>query len=91
MTIVTILSIWLTSCTSTPKSSPAVPDVKPPDPYDANGELIPVYIAEDEVFTATTDGVFLPFWYYAKVFDYIVDSQAALEIARGEYKTQLEK
>nr|DAF85292.1 MAG TPA: hypothetical protein [Siphoviridae sp. ct8aS59] len=37
-------------------------------------------IKDGETFTATEDGLFLPFWYWQKVYDYIVNTQAAQEI-----------
>lgn len=42
-----------------------------------------VYVSEGETVTAQEDGVFLPYWYWEKIFDYIVDTQAAQEIAAG--------
>ena len=40
--------------------------------------------------TAQEDSVIMPYWYWEKVFDYIVDTQAAQEIAAGN-KTTPEK
>ncbi len=77
--------IWLTSCTSTrPESNVfiAVPEVYPPDPYTADGDIVLQYVQAGDTLTPDTDGVFLPYWYFEKLFDYVVDSQAALEIAR---------
>ena len=88
-TIALILSIWLTSCTTTPKNNPA-PRILPPDPYNAAGELVIKYIDEGETVTAQEDGVLMPYWYFEKIFDYIVDTQAAQEIAAGN-KTTPEK
>lgn len=88
-TIALILSIWLTSCTTTPKNNPA-PRILPPDPYNAAGENVIKIIFEGETVTAQEDGVFLPYWYFEKIFDYIVDTQAAQEIAAGN-KTTPEK
>ena len=48
------------------------------------------YIDEGETVTAQEDGVFLPYWYFEKIFDYIVDTQAAQEIVAGN-KTTPEK
>lgn len=76
----TILIIWLTSCTSSPKNSPA-PKITPPDPYNAEGELVIQYVFEGETYTADDDGVYVPYWFWEKMFDYIVDTQAALKIA----------
>ena len=83
------LSIWLTSCTTTPKNNPA-PKILPPDPYNAEGESVIKYVFEGETVTAQEDGVLLPYWYFEKIFDYIVDTQAAQEIAAGN-KTTPEK
>ena len=44
------------------------------------------YVFEGETVTAQDDGVFLPYWYYEKIFDYIVDTQAAQKIAAGNKK-----
>ena len=79
-TIALILSIWLTSCTTTRTNNP-VPIILPPDPYNAAGELVIKYIDEGETVTAQEDGVLMPYWYFEKIFDYIVDTQAAQEIA----------
>ena len=89
--MLTICALWLTSCTSTrtPGSSTA-PKYYPPDPYNAAGEMVIKYIDEGETVTAQEDGVLLPYWYWEKVFDYIVDTQAAQEIASGN-KTTSEK
>lgn len=32
-------------------------------------------IDKGETVTAQEDGVFLPYWYWEKIFDYIVDTQ----------------
>ena len=84
-----ILTIWLASCTTTRTNSPA-PKILPPDPYNAAGEMVIKYIDEGETVTAQEDGVVMPYWYWEKVFDYIVDTQAAQEIAAGN-KTTPEK
>ena len=52
--------------------------------------MILKYVKAGETVTAQEDGVFLPYWYWEKVFDYIVDTQAAQEIAAGN-KTTPEK
>lgn len=75
-----ILILWLTSCTSTPKNN-AAPKITPPDPYNADGELVIKYIPDGQTFTAEGDAVLLPYWYWEKIFDYIVDTQAAQDIA----------
>ena len=67
-----------------------MPIILPPDPYNAAGELVIKYIDEGETVTAQEGGVFLPYWYFEKIFDYIVDTQAAQEIAAGN-KTTPEK
>jgi len=74
-------TIWLASCTTTPKSKPAALHVTPPDPYDADGVLVIKALHEGEIFTTPEDGVYLPYWYWRKVFNYIVDTQAAQDIA----------
>nr|DAM54551.1 MAG TPA: hypothetical protein [Caudoviricetes sp.]DAR01528.1 MAG TPA: hypothetical protein [Caudoviricetes sp.] len=48
------------------------------------------YVSTGETVTAQEDGVLLPYWYFEKIFDYIVDTQAAQEIAAGN-KTTPEK
>ena len=78
------LIIWLTACTSTPKSSTPAPKVTPPDPYTEDGELVIKIVFAGEPFTADADGVYLPYWYWEKIFDYIVDTQAAQEITSGK-------
>ena len=45
------------------------------------------YIDEGETVTAQEDGVLMPYWYFEKIFDYIVDTQAAQEIAAGNKTT----
>ena len=89
MTIALILSVWLTSCTTTRINNPA-PKILPPDPYNAAGENVIKIIFEGETVTAQEDSVIMPYWYWEKVFDYIVDTQAAQEIAAGN-KTTPEK
>ena len=49
------------------------PQYYPPDPYTADGELVWTYDKE-------TDSVTMPWWYWKKVYDYIVNTQAAQEI-----------
>lgn len=34
-----------------------------------------------DVYLVPEDGVYLPYWYWRKVFNYIVDTQAAQDIA----------
>ena len=75
-----ILIIWLTSCTSSPKNNTAH-KITPPDPYTADGELVIKYVPDGATITADGDAVLLPYWYWEKVFDYIVDTQAAQDIA----------
>lgn len=71
-------TVWLAGCTSgrAAGSSPA-PPCYPPDPYDADGSPVWTYDAE-------ADTVTIPWWYWKKVFDYIVDTQAAQEIRAGK-------
>lgn len=76
--ILTICILWLTSCTTTRTvESKPVPQYYPPDPYTADGELVWTYDKE-------TDSVTMPWWYWKKVYDYIVNTQAAQEITSGE-------
>lgn len=91
-TITAILILSLASCTTTRIDNPA-PRVTPPDPYDENGDLVIKYIPQGETFTAeNTDGVFFPYWYYEKIFDYIVDTQAAQKIYnKNDYRTEAKK
>ena len=83
--ILTTCTLWLTSCTTTrtAENNPA-PKYYPPDPYDETGALVWEEIKDGETFTASEDGIFLPWWYWKKVYDYIVNTQAAQEITRGE-------
>lgn len=76
-----ICTLWLTSCTTTRTvdSNPA-PQFYPPDPYDKNGELVWVEIKDGETFTATEDGIYLPWWYWQKVYNYIVNTQEAQNV-----------
>ena len=76
-----ILILWLISCTNTPKNETPKTSITPPDPYTADGELVIKYIPGGETFTADGDAVLLPYWYWEKIFDYIVDTQAAQDIA----------
>ena len=71
-----ILILWLTSCTNTPKNE-TPQRIAPPDPYNADGEIVIKYIPDGTTLTADGDAVLLPYWYWEKVFDYIVDTQAA--------------
>lgn len=72
-TIAMILALWLTSCTSTDKNRPSY---TPPDPYDADGNLIWQYDAE-------TDSVTVPYWYWELIVDYFIDTQEQIK-AQGE-------
>jgi hypothetical protein len=73
--ITAILITWPTSCTTSRINS--APKVTPPDPYNEAGELVIKYIPAGETITADGDAVLLPYWYWEKVFDYIIDTQAA--------------
>lgn len=79
--MITTSTIWLASCTSTPASKTPAPRITPPDPYDADGELVIKALHAGDVYLVPEDGVYLPFWYWRKVFNYIVDTQAAQDIA----------
>src|SRR5574344_857625 len=83
--ILTICTLWLTSCTTTrtAENNPA-PKYYPPDPYDETGALVWEEIKGGETFTASEDGIFLPWWYWQQTYNYIVNTQAAQEIASGE-------
>src|SRR5574344_307253 len=83
--ILTICTLWLTSCTTTRTSenNPA-PKYYPPDPYDETGALVWEEIKGGETFTASEDGIFLPWWYWQQTYNYIVNTQSAQEIASGE-------
>ena len=70
-----ILITWLTACTSSPRNKNV--KTKAPDPYTADGELVIITLHKNDVFLAPEDGVYLPAWYWRKVFNYIVDTQAA--------------
>ena len=73
--LTTTLIIWATSCTSSPKKNNTV--IKAPDPVDADGNLVIVTLHKNDVYLTPEDGVYLPAWYWRKVFNYIVDTQAA--------------
>ena len=76
--ILTICTLWLTSCTTTRTvENKAAPKYYPPDPYTADGSLVWTYDKE-------TDTVTMPWWYWQKVYNYIVNTQAAQEITSGE-------
>ena len=77
--------LWLASCTTTPaNNAPTVPRATAPDPYDAEGNLVIKPLHKNDVFLVPEDGVYLPFWYWRKVFNYIVDTQAAQDINSPE-------
>jgi hypothetical protein len=40
------------------------------------------YVKAGEPVTAQDDSVIMPYWYWEKIFDYIVDTQAAQIIAQ---------
>ena len=83
--ILTTCTLWLTSCTTTRtvENNPA-PKYYPPDPYDETGALVWEEIKGGQTFTASEDGIFLPWWYWQQVYNYIVNTQSAQEITRGE-------
>ena len=74
VTIAMTLILWLTSCTSTPTKP--LPKYIPPDPYDAEGNLIWQYDPDNESVT-------VPYWYWELIVDYFIDTQEALK-AQGE-------
>ena len=76
-----ILTIWLASCTTTRTNSPA-PHIYAPDPFNERGEMVIKYVKAGATVTAQDDSVIMPYWYWEKVFDYIVDTQAAQIIAQ---------
>ena len=76
-----ILIIWLTSCTTTQTKNNTSPKILPPDPYNADGVLVIKYVPDGATITADSDSVLVPYWYFEKLFDYIVDTQAAQDIA----------
>nr|DAJ26249.1 MAG TPA: hypothetical protein [Caudoviricetes sp.] len=75
--IALILTPALTCCTSTRKRSGDVPYVKVPDPIQKDGTSAVILDAE-------TDRVSMPMWYWRKIVNYIIDTQAALKIAGAE-------
>ena len=80
------LILWLTACTSTPKrSNSLVINITPPDPI-VDGQSVIQVVYEGEPFTADADGVYMPLWYWEKMFDYVVDTQAALDSINGAEK-----
>ena len=74
-TIAMTLSLWLTSCTSTRPSNR--PSYRPPDPYDADGNLIWQYDAEK-------DTVSVPYWYWELIVDYFIDTQEQVKAFEKE-------
>ena len=80
--ILTICTLWLTSCTTTrtPGNNTA-PKYYPPDPYDETGALVWEEVKAGETFTASEDGLYLPWWYWQEVYNYIVNTQAGQKIA----------
>ena len=67
----------LTCCTSTRKRSGDVPYVVVPDPIQKDGTSAVILDTE-------TDTVSMPMWYWRKIVNYIIDTQAALKIAGAE-------
>lgn len=49
--------------------------IYPPDAYDANGVSVLVLMPAGEPYTPAVDGIYVPYWYFEKLFDYIVDTQ----------------
>gem|GEM_PF-1858048 len=75
--IALILTSALTCCTSTQKRSGDVPYVVVPDPIQKDG-------ISAVIFDAETETVSMPLWYWRKIVNYIIDTQAALKIAGAE-------
>lgn len=75
--ILATLTLWLASCT-TSRVEVIAPSVTPPDPY-IDGVCVWEYDEE-------RDAVVVPFWYFNKIYDYIIDSQASLKIYENAYK-----
>lgn len=71
-----ICTLWQSSCTTTRTEASPAPLCRPPDPYTADGSLVWTYNEE-------TDTVTMPFWYWQKLYNYIVDTQAAQRIRTG--------
>ena len=69
--------LLLTCCTSTRKRSGDVPYVVVPDPIQKDG-------TSAVIFDAETDTVSMPLWYWRKIVNYIIDTQAALKSAGAE-------
>ena len=83
--ILTICTLWLTSCTTTRTvENKAAPKYYPPDPYTADGVLVWEEIKDGQTFTASEDGIFLPWWYWRGIYDYIVNTQSAQGITSRE-------
>ena len=70
------MTLWLASCTTTrARANSPAPKAYPPDPYDADGNIVWRYDAE-------SDSVVVPYWYWEKIFDYIADTQAAQDMQK---------
>ena len=54
-----------------------MPHFTPPDPYDAEGNLVWVYDAEKDTVT-------VPYWYWEKIVDYWIDTQEFFKAAGKE-------
>ena len=74
------LILLLTSCTTwrKPKTNNRQ-RITPPDPY-VDGVMVIEPVKAGERYEAKENGVFMPFWYFLKLFDYVVDTQAEQEI-----------
>lgn len=77
--LLTILTTVLTCCTTSQNIRTPAPHVNVPDPVDESGQSIVVY---DE----SADIVKMPLWYWEKLTDYIIDTQAVQEIYENDYK-----
>ena len=76
-TVALILTLLSASCTSTRKRIGDVPYVTVPDPIQKDGTSAVILDAE-------TDSVSMPMWYWRKIVNYIIDTQAALKIGGAE-------
>lgn len=74
-----ICSVWLTSCVSTTSENKPASRIPAPDMYDSNGDIAVKYTPAGEQFIPDEDGVYMPWWYWQNVFNYIVITQELAE------------